>query len=203
MLDQHKYPSHIFTTCLSISHIFISHKNSHVMLLGCYGCLIDGEFNTIEIRTSFQVLNELLSEVEEADEVIEILSKSISNPTTENETIDIGDSGGITFDKHFFSLTLIYNEDENGNTIVPNPEDISYWLNYYIKFDESFATFIDYCPPKNKTQLTEYFNRILCMQYKMYLSIISKGDKEKGLIFSNLSNPIYFAMAKTQFELDK
>jgi len=201
MKNSHTAPAHIFTTHLSISHILISHEDSNVILPGVYGDLADGEFKRINVETNFQALNNLIAAAENNEEVIKLISNALSNPTQEIEPIDIADSGGLNFHDYFFSFQMIRDEEEVIETT--EPEDISYWLNGCIKIENHLPCFIDFRIPENKQELIAYYNKVLAMQYRLYLSASKKSGKQNALIISCLTDPIFFAMAKAHFELEQ
>ena len=201
MKNSHEQPSQIFTTFLSISHIIISHEDSNVILLGVYGDLADGETKQIMVETVFQTLNDLISEEGGNEEVVDLISNALNNPTGETETIDVSDTGGLNFYKFFFPLQMILEEDDDIETL--EPEDISYLLTVCVKIEKYLDGYWEFPIPENKKELVVYFNKILAMQYLLCLSVSQTTDKEKAFIISGLTNPILFAMAKTHFELDK
>jgi hypothetical protein len=195
-----KYPLNIITTYLAVSSIYISHDSSNVILFAVYGDMLTGEFHTIEIETNFTTLNDLLSELEERAEEAEIaISSSISNPTNENQIIDFSDRGELHFNNLIFSFTIIYEEGENGETVIP--EEITYMLNGYVSRKGIIDDFFDYSIPIDKRELAKYHGKLLAIQYHLYLSFSGKIRKSYALAFSNLADPFMYTIAKNQYEL--
>jgi hypothetical protein len=202
MNEPHTNPNYIFTSFLSISHLFISHDSSDVTFLGCYGNLLTGEIENISVETDFTTLNDLLTEAgPEAEEATEQIAKLLSKPTEENGIVDLCDSGGLTFSDHIFALLAIYNEDEEGRII--QTEEHSYRLNAYIKRQNIIPDFIENMIPENIAERSVYFNALLTMQYYIYLGYRKKKGENIALIYSNLTDPFYFNLAKTQYDLHK
>lgn len=202
MNEPHKNPNYIFTSFLSISHLFISHNSSAVTILGCYGNLLSGEIENISIETDFATLNDLLNEIgAEADEAIEQVAKLLSKPTDENGVIDLTDSGGLSFSDHIFALLVIHEEDEEGKII--ETEENSYHLNAYMKRQNILPDFIENMIPENVSERSNYFNTLIAMQYHIYLASRKKQEENIALINANLTDPFYFNLAKTQYELQK
>jgi hypothetical protein len=200
MTDPHNYPSHIFTNQLHISHIIISHKTSDVTLLGCYGGLLDPGMTTISIETHFASLNDLLAEAgEEAEEVIDQISQSLVSPAGEQTIIDLSDGGGLFFSELMFSFLLI-NEEE---VKIPEVADYTYLLVSWMPCGESFTDLVDGTPPQNLGERLTYFNSLLAIQYRFYLAYRKKMDNTAALFGSNLTDPLAFKLAETQYQLQK
>lgn len=195
-------PNYIFTSFLSISHLFISQESSEVTILGCYGNLLDGEIESVSIETDFATLNDLLTQAgAEAEEAIDEIAKMLSNPSDGNSVVDLSDSGGITFEDHIFVLLVIYEEDEKGKLI--EEEEHSYRLNAYISRQNILPHFIDNSIPEQNAERSVYFNKILAMQYHIYNVYRKKEGENVALIYSNLTDAFYFNLAKTQYDLQK
>ncbi|MBS1666778.1 MAG: hypothetical protein JST58_05315 [Bacteroidetes bacterium] len=198
MSHSNLHPAHIFTTLLSIAHIEIWHNDNHTALYGCYGDLLDAEFRPIVVETKFETLNDLITaEGNDMEEVLELISKALGNPSGETVTIDLEDIGGMNFHTFFFSLQMFLNDREDNGDDEP-----TYWLNACIKKEGHLGHFIDAIIPVDKKELVDYYNKILTLQYILYLSCIRTLGNEKALVVSNLTEPVFFAMAKTHFELD-
>jgi hypothetical protein len=191
-------PAHITTSYLILSSICFTHDDNYVYLFGCYGNLVNGDINSIEIETDFETLNTLLYEIDEyADEAIEALANKISNPTTETETIYFIEQGGLHFMDHIFVFSLIRYEDEDDD------EELTYHLNGFMKRKEMLPDFIEFSLPTNQRQLVKYYNEILAVHYQFYLNFRKITTKEIALISSGLYNQLLFTLAKAQFNLLK
>src|SRR4051812_19447335 len=85
MIDTHRYPNHILTSYLAISHVWVSQENSDVYLWGIFGNLMNGDMSPIRIETEFETLHALLpfSDSPETEEIIAAISKGISEPSEE------------------------------------------------------------------------------------------------------------------------
>jgi hypothetical protein len=201
MHHPHKNPNHIFTTQLPISHIFISHETSDVSLLGCYADIPDPVgMRPIAIETDFTTLNELLTDYgPEAEDTIDQLSKLLSQPSDEDPMIDLTDEGGLYFSDDIFSFMVILDTDEQGN--IQEPEEYNYRLLAYTPRENIIPDFTEFDPPQTHQERSAYLNSLLAMQYHVYLSCRKKLDDRTALIYSNLTNPICFNLAKTMYEL--
>jgi len=117
------------------------------------------------------------------------------------ERINISDFAELNFHDYFFSFQM--SRDEEDDIETTEPEEISYWLNGCIKIENHLPSFIDFRIPESKQELIAYYNKVLAMQYRLYLSASKKSGKQNALIVSNLTDPIFFAMAKVNFEVSK
>jgi hypothetical protein len=197
--ENHQYPSKLFTSYLSISHILFSNAHSQVTLLGCYGNLLDGLISSITIETNFRMLNTLLDQAgEQAETVIEQLANKISHPERELDVIDISVEG-ITFEDHLFAFSAMIYENEEGE--LEKPEGFAYRLAGFMYREGILDEFNVYGPPADQQELAVYYNKLLAMQYHFYLLFSSQLSIEKGLICSNLTDPFYFRLAQNQYHL--
>lgn len=201
--DLHRQPSIIITSYLAVSHIWISPDDQDVSLWGVYGNLANSEITTIRVETDFQTLHDLLphSDGEYAEEVILAISKGMTEPSEENGIIDLCDLGGLHFEEHIFSLQFILEEDESGN--LTEPEEPCYQLQGYIPRNNLLPYFMDFDIPSEINERVRYHHQLLAMQYQLYTLLLPKMNKTYALTFSNLNDPLYFEMAKTQFELQQ
>ena len=200
MHDPHKSPNHIFTTYLDLSHIFFSQNTSDVTLLGCYGDLLDLDMKSIAIETDFATLNDLLAEVPyEAECTIDRISELLSRSTPDDHVIDLCDEGGIHFSDHIFALMLIMETDEEGNP--EESEEYSYRLVAVTPRDNLIPDFIEVDLPSTDQERTTYLNSLLALRYQVYLTCIEKLSENSSLIYSHLTDPTYFTLAKTTYEL--
>jgi hypothetical protein len=202
MHDPHKNPNYIFTNCLHISHVFLSHEDSQVTLLGCYNDMLDDGMRTISIETDFATLNDLLAEYgPEADDTIEQIATLLSHPTKEDPMIDLCDERGLSFSGFIFAFMMIMDTDEEGN-----PRELgeyNYLLTAYVKTENIFPEFCSYVPLADGAERVAYLNSLLAMQYHVYLSCQKKLDQRTALIYSNLTDPLCFTLAQTQYDLQK
>jgi hypothetical protein len=203
MHDPHTYPSHIITTQFHISHIFLSHETSDVSLLGCYGDMLDlGGMRPIAVDTDFTTLNDLLTDYgPDAEDTIDQISKLLSQPSYEDPMIDLTDEGGLYFSDHIFSFMVILDTDEQGN--IQEAEEYTYRLLAYTPRENIIPDFTESDPPKTHQQTTAYLNSLFAMQYHLYLSCRKKLHHATALIYSNLTDPLGFYLAETQYELQK
>jgi hypothetical protein len=200
MTDPHIHPSHIFTNELQLSHIIISHKTSDVVLLGCYGDLLDQGMTTIALQTDFSSLNDLLAEAgEEAEEAIDQISKSLVNPSGDQTIIDLSGGGGLCFSELLFSFLLINEEDVK----IPEVADYTYLLVSWMAGGESFPGLLDNTHPQDLRERLAYFNSVLAIQYRFYLTYRKKMDHATALFSSNLTDGLVFKLAETQYQLQK
>jgi hypothetical protein len=189
-------PGHIFTSYLALSAICITHNDSYVYLYGCYGNLATADIDTIEIETDFETLNTLLFELgDDANFAIEALANSISCPTQKSQTIMLDSKGGLHFEDHLFALMLSRKED-----LDDDDEFISYQLNGFMKRDGILPEFDYSYLPSDKTQVVEYYNKVIAVQYLFYLHFKKQSSNEMALILSGLHNPVLFALAKAYQE---
>jgi hypothetical protein len=200
MHDPHTYPSHIFTNQLNLSHIVISHTTFDVTLLGCYSDLLDFGMPTIAIETDFASLNDLLFLAgEEAEPVIERISKCLLSAAGDETILDITDGGGLCFSEIMFSFLLL----NEGEVKIPELAEHTYVLSSWIPYDESFPGLVDDKPPQDPGKRIAYFNSVLAIQYHFYLAYKKRMDHTSALFTSNLSHPLAFNLAQTQYELQK
>jgi len=198
MIDPHKYPVYIFTNQLHISHIFISHETEQVTLIGCYGDLVEGGMATICFETDFASLNDLLAEPSAAaDDVINRISNCLVNPSDDVTVIDICDEGGVCFTEHLFALHLI---DEDEDRMIKE-EKWTYRLEGRITREGIFPGFDDFVMPQKGRERLKYLNSLLTIQYVFYLTYRQKMEHPAAAICSNLTDPLYFQLAKTMYEL--
>jgi hypothetical protein len=193
------YPTHIFTSYISISGICLSRKDSFVLLFAIYGDILDPYNHTpIEIETSFQRLHNLLSEypAEYTEDLVEKIAIALSESTEDYPTIDLSDTG-FDFTDHIFAFMLIYEEDENGQPYVP--KDPSYVLNGYLKRGNLLPEYLDFLLPRTNQKQTEYYNKLLAIRYFFYLDYKNRMDEPDAIGYSNLTDPLLFALAKTQY----
>jgi hypothetical protein len=199
MHDPHGYLSHIFTNQLHISHMIISHKTSDVTIAGCYGDLPDPGMTTISLEIHFATLNDLLAVAgEEAEEVIDQISKCLVNPSDEETIIDLTDEGGLYYSELLFSFLLI----NEGEVRIPELPERTYLLVSWMPCDESLRELLDGTPENAREQLA-YFNSLLAIQYRFYIAYRKKMDQVTALFSSNLTDPLSFGLAQTQYELQK
>jgi hypothetical protein len=199
-MNPHETPLHIFTSYIGVSHICFRHRNADVTLLGCYGDLATGEMKPITIETNFETLNELLYSIDDqADDAIDALVKSITEPSEDYHIIELADQNGIHFNDHIFALMRIREDDEN--TSVAGPEDVSYVLNAYIKRKEILPEFITTDIPTSRGKYLSYCNRLLAIRYRFYLLFGKTMNRLLALSVANLSDPLTYAMAKTQYKV--
>jgi hypothetical protein len=92
---------------------------------------------------------------------------------------------------------LIYEEDENGDAYIPR--DPSYVLNSYFKRGDFLPDYLDFTLPRTKQKQKEYYNKLLAIRYFFYLDYKSRMDEPDAAGYSNLSDPLLFALAKTQY----
>lgn len=202
MNEPHKNPNYIFTSFLSVSHLFISHDSCDVTLLGCYGNLVTGEIESISFETDFATLNDLLAEIgEEGEEAIEQIANLLSHPADNSCIIDLTDAGGIIFSDHIFSFLVIFNEDEEGKIV--ESEDDTYRLNAYIRRQNILPDFTENLVPENAALRSAYLNSLLTMQYHIYIAYRKKEGESRALIYANLRDPFHFSLAQTQYDLQK
>jgi hypothetical protein len=193
MHDPHKNPNYIFTNCLHVSHIFFSHETSNVTLLGCYYDVFDSGMISISVETDFATLNDLLTEYgPEADEVIEQISRLLSERSEEDPVID------LSFSEHIFAFMIIMDADEDGN--IQESEEYSYLLNAYAKRENVVPDFCECHPREKQDDRYNYFSSLLAMRYHIYLSSQKKHREHTALVHANLTDPLYFNLAKTQYE---
>lgn len=198
-MPDHDQPDYLFTTYLSLSHIFLSHEHTQVSLLGVYGNLVTGEINEITIECDFEMLNDMLALVDDqAEQAIESLSYHITHPTSEIAVIDLSCSG-LHFEEHIFALQVIFEVDETGNSFMT--EDVSYSLNGFVKRESILPSFVEVTLPAGIAERALYYNQLLAMQYHLYLHFQKKTNTRQALVISNLVDPLVFALAKTQYEL--
>jgi hypothetical protein len=200
MHDPHKNPGHIFTTYLDLSHIFFSQHSSEVTLLGCYGDLLDLDMKSISIETDFTALNDLLAEAGfEAEYAIEQIATLLSQPNSGDSVIDLCDEGGIHLSNHIFALMMIAETDEEGN--VEESEEYSYRLVAVTPRENLIPDFIDLDFPVTDQERSTYFNLLLALRYRVYLTCIEIRDENTALFYSNLTDPLFFNLARTAYEL--
>jgi hypothetical protein len=201
MHDPHKNPDHIFATYLDLSYVFFSKNSSDVTLIGSYGNLLNSEMESISIETDFTTLNDLLTQAgPEAEWTIDQVAMLLSQASDENPVIDLCLEGGLHLGDHIFSL-IILDTDEEGN--IQESEEYSYKLVAYTGRDNIVPDFVySDCPVTLEEHLT-YFNTLLAMQYHLYLSCIENLEHQTALIYSNLTDPLCFSLAQTQYELQK
>jgi hypothetical protein len=203
MHDPHMYPSHIITTQFHISHIFISHETSDVSLLGCYADMLDPQgMRPIAVDTDFTTLNDLLTDYgPEAEDTIDQLSKLLTQPSDEDPMIDLTDEGGLYFSDHIFSFMVMFDTDELGK--IHEPEEYTYRLLAYTPRENIIPDFTGSHPPETHQERSAYLNSLFAMQFHLYLSCRKTLDKATALIYSNLTDPLAFNLAQTQYELQK
>jgi hypothetical protein len=203
MIDRHEKPNHIFTTFLNISHVFISNGSSDVNLLGCYGNLLNGDLETISVDTDFAILNDLLGVAGPgAEEATDEIAKLLSKESEETSVVDLSASGGLTFNDHIFAFLVIYEEDEDGQ-LIETDDDHGYHLNTYIPRGDILADFDSINVPDSGPERLAYLNSLFAMQYQVYLASRKEHGENKALLFANLTDPLHFNLAKTQYELGK
>jgi hypothetical protein len=224
-------PSHIFTSYLALSSIWISHEDTNVMLFGVYGDMVSGDIKPIMVETDFQSLNDLLNELgEDGEQVIEALAKNIMHPTEENEVIYTIEEGGLHFQDHLFALMINpqeeyeYDEwDEDDEEEDDDNDDgsedwkefeekaegeegkvedeIFYILNGYIKKNETLPDFLDIILPTEEAELVNYYNKLLAIQYRFYLLFKKIEPAERALMKSDLQSELVFVLAKANYGL--
>ena len=203
MIDRHQTPNYIFTTFLSISHVFISNGSSDVTLLGCYGNLLTGDLETISVDTDFASLNDLLGVAGPgAEEATDEIARLLSNPSEETNVVDLSASGGLAFNDHIFAFLVIYEEDDDGQ-LIETGDDHGYHLNTYIPRGNILHDFDNISVPETGAERLTYLNSLFAMQYQVYLACRKEHGENKALLFANLNDPLHFSFAKTQYELGK
>jgi hypothetical protein len=203
MIDRHQTPNYIFTTFLSISHVFISNGSSDVTLLGCYGNLLTGDLDTISVDTDFATLNDLLGVAGPgAEEATDEIARLLSNPSEETNVVDLSASGGLAFNDHIFAFLVIYEEDDDGQ-LIETGDDHGYHLNTYIPRGNILHDFDNISVPETGAERLTYLNSLFAMQYQVYLACRKEHGENKALLFANLNDPLHFSFAKTQYELGK
>jgi hypothetical protein len=203
MIDRHQTPNYIFTTFLSISHVFISNGSSDVTLLGCYGNLLTGDLETISVDTDFATLNDLLGVAGPgAEEATDEIARLLSNPSEETNVVDLSASGGLAFNDHIFAFLVIYEEDDDGQ-LIETGDDHGYHLNTYISRSNILNDFDNISVPETGAERLIYLNSLFAMQYQLYLACRKEHGENKALLFANLNDPLHFSLAKTQYELGK
>jgi hypothetical protein len=203
MIDRHQTPNYIFTTFLSISHVFISNGSSDVTLLGCYGNLLTGDLETISVDTDFATLNDLLGVAGPgAEEATDEIARLLSNPSEETNVVDLSASGGLAFNDHIFGFLVIYEEDDDGQ-LIETGDDHGYQLNTYIPRGNILNDFDNISVPETGAERLTYLNSLFAMQYQVYLACRKEHGENKALLFANLNDPLHFSFAKTQYELGK
>ncbi|MGZ3951502.1 MAG: hypothetical protein ACXVBZ_08900 [Flavisolibacter sp.] len=196
----HNSPNHIFTTYLDLSHIFFSKSSSEVGLLGCYGNMLNLEMESISIETDFATLNDLLAVAgPEAEGTIEQLSKLLSEPTSENMSIDLCDYGGIHLHEHIFALMMIDDNDEESE--LDESKEDKYAILAYTPLDNLIPEFIDWEVPVTPQDRAAYIHSLLILKYKTYLTCRKKHDESTSLIMSDLTNPLLFNLAEAQYDI--
>jgi hypothetical protein len=203
MIDRHENPNYIFTTFLSISHVFISNGSSDVTLLGCYGNLLTGDLETISVDTDFATLNDLLGVAGPgAEEATDEIARLLSNTSEETNVADLSASGGLVFTDHIFAFLVVYEEDEDGQ-LIESSDDHGYHLNTYIPRGDILNDFDSISIPETGAERLTYLNSLFAMQYQVYLASRKEFGENKALLFANLHDPLHFSLAKTQYELGK
>ena len=142
MRNPHHYPNYVFTTYLTLAYIHFSRETSDVRLFGCYGNMVDGDTQTIEIETDFVTLNDLPAEAgPEAEEAIDLISKELSDPTIDDPFIDLTDQGGLTLCDHIFAFLLMADVDDDGNML--ESDEYHYRLTFHTKRENIVPEFWD------------------------------------------------------------
>ena len=195
-----RYPEHIFTTYLALSSIILTPDNEHAFLFGIYGNMTTGDTQTIEFECGFSMLNDLLPlGDEQSEEAIEALAQCITAPTGDHQTIDLSEMG-VHFYRHVFALQIIHELDEEDRPYLP--KEPSYQLIGFTPIPSFFTEYWDEDIPTEKELMVPYFNKCMTLQYHLYLSFQKVMEENIALARTNLSDPLYFAMAKTQYELE-
>ncbi|MGE5522022.1 MAG: hypothetical protein ACM3VS_19015 [Candidatus Dadabacteria bacterium] len=195
-------PTHIFTSYIGVSHICFSHEDSRITLLGCYGELVTGEMKTIEIETNFDTLYELLTSIEEqADDAMEAMANRLMEPRSDNEILDLVDAGGLHFNDHIFALMRIHEEEDGYHST--QPENITYVLNAYIDRKKLLPEFISTSLPSGVQNFLLYCNRLLAIRYRFYLVFRKTMNRLMALSVANLTDPVIYTMARTQYKVLK
>jgi hypothetical protein len=202
MHDPHKYPNYIFTDYIDITAIAFSHETTEVTLFGVYADLIGGGMPTICIETDFATLNDLLGEIgTEGEPIIEQISKLLSVPTDEDPIIDLTDGGWINITKFIFCFMIIMECDDDDQVV--ETEEYNYRLNAYVPIPEIFPDYYDLEIPTKGAERVAYLNSLIAMQYHVYLSCRKKMDEHMSLVISNLTDPLLFSLAETQYGLQE
>lgn len=191
-----------------------------MVLLATYLNLCTGEPDHIVVQTDFETLNKLLAEVpEQSEKLVNSLAEKLAVGGRDTEYIDLLEDDdeyvGIDFMEHIFSLEQVTKEEEEGeeedeeeneendeNEEQYNEND-QYELFCYIPREEILPHFLEWEIPTTDKGWAEHYNRVLVMQYIIYLKLSQSEDEERALISSNLMDPIMFYAAKAQYGLQQ
>jgi hypothetical protein len=195
-------PNTIFTSSLFVLGICYFHKFSAFYIFCYYYDLLSGELQPIEVRTDFETLYNLLSEIgKDGEETIDELSKFIPGSAEEISVINFGDEKQpLYLEHHFFAFMLTMEEDEDMDDDV---DEISYQLTGFLRHDSLSEIICLEMPYENNAELVEYYNEILAVQYLFYLHFKKSEEEEWARSLSNLGQPLMFALAKAQYNLLK
>lgn len=197
-------PDIMYTTFVAISSITIDPVEENILLLGVYEHPVTNSVETIDIICDFYTLNNLLSLVDnqQSQVAIDNLVDIISQPRLAEESIDLAEMGGLTFERHIFVLeTLFFQEEEEENI---RPGNIGYFMRDFVPLEDGQQ--FDATPvPTEPALLVTHYNNLLALRYQVYLFYRKQPQKysdNDALYYASLIDPLLFALAKTQYELN-
>jgi hypothetical protein len=195
--DTLNHRTFIFTRYLAVSHIFLSHKSSRVTLLGCYGDILDGHKRRITIKTDFATLNDLLTEAgPNAEETIQQVCDLLSQPKEHDTVLHTCGNGALSFSDHIFAFMIVVGSDGQGNIL--EGDEYSYKLNAYTKIAN--IGFGEYKPGSSHAERSEDYYSLLAMQYHIYINSRKRVGDRRALHHANLTQPLFFTLAKFHYE---
>lgn len=207
--DHHPSP-YIYTTYLGISDITIMHDNDDVWLSGCFGNMLSGRADYINLHTNFTIFKELL-EIFEADAdanaqiIMDMVAEAIVKKEDAYASLDISLLGGLCFEDYIFAFTILEKAEENGYTENNNEEENDenepcYYLTGFRKRKNFLPPYMDMQFPLSKEVQQDLLSRLAAVRYLFYLDLCQLQPEPTARYYSGMSDHLLFALSQFHFQ---